>query len=74
MTNLPSWDEIARNAAAELTRARNALAEARDWLNSDWKPGTELTDDQAAARSAVLRWIGETKGEIDGLKNQLQAR
>lgn len=69
--NLPTWEQIAGHTIQELDAARNKLSEARDWLISDWRPGTGPTEDQAAAKRQIIAMIGEMKGEIDQAKNQL---
>jgi hypothetical protein len=58
MTRLPTWETIRTNA-------RYHLAEARDWLHSDWAPGTVLTDEQAEGRREALRLIGEAKAALE---------
>ena len=69
---LPTWNEILRHALNSLDTARGATSEARDWLNSDWRPaGTSLTDAAAVARVEVFKLIGEIKGLIDQAKGHL---
>lgn len=56
-----------------LDNARGALSEARDWLNSDTADsvaGERLPVTGQAIR-AVMRLIGEAKGEIDGAKGDI---
>lgn len=55
---LPTWDEVRRNA-------RNYLSEARDELKSDLAPGTVITTEQVDAKLEVLRLIGEAKAALD---------
>ncbi len=66
MATLSTIDEMFDHARAALYRARAELSDARDWLNSDWRPpDATLTDAQAEARSEVFRIIGEAKALID---------
>lgn len=58
MAQLPTWETICRNASL-------CLSDARDWLHSDWAPGTELTDEQAEGRMEAMRLIGEAKAALD---------
>lgn len=65
MSGLPTRDEMIRNALADLERASSALSDARDWLNSDWRPvGSSLTDEQADARTATRDAIAACKKHI----------
>ena len=71
-SELPTWDEIERQALRHLHAARNEMSEVRDWLNSDWRPrGSPLTTAQAGARREVLRITGEVKRLIDQAKDAL---
>lgn len=54
--------------AIMLDMARRDLGSARDWLASDWSPGTGPTGGQAAAFRRAQRLIGEAKAAIDECK------
>ena len=62
---LPTPTEVLAAAAARLDAAVLALSDCRDELASDWRPGMELTDDQAAARRQTYDAIGAAKREIE---------
>lgn len=69
---LPTQADMFTNALDALDAARTSLGDARDWLNSDWKPvGSELTDAGATARREVVRRLSQIKSEIDGMKQLL---
>ena len=71
-SNLPTWDEIEAQARFHLHTACTEMSDARDWLNSDWRPlGSPLTAAQAGARSEVLRIVDEVKKLIDQAKGVL---
>ncbi len=72
-SELPTWGEIERHTLRHLDAARSEMSEVRDWLRSDWRPlGSPLTGPAAAARTEVLRIVGEVKGLIDQAKELLQ--
>jgi hypothetical protein len=72
--NLPTQAEIFTNALDALHEARLRLSDARDWLNSDWKPGSPSLPQAAAdARHSVKARIGSLKNEIDAAKNEIAA-
>lgn len=54
--------------AIMLDLARRNLSEARDWLGSDWSPGTGPTAAQAEHYLEARRLIGEAKAAIDRAK------
>ena len=56
-TDLPSYEQIRRNA-------RGCLSDARDWLIYDWSD-TEITDEQGNARHEALKLIGKAKAALD---------
>lgn len=56
-TDLPSFEQIRREA-------RNALSDARDWLISDWSDA-EITDKQGEAKHEALRLIAQAKAALD---------
>jgi len=56
--DLPSFHDMRR-------RARSLLADARDELNSDWRPGTGPTDGQAEHWHNARRLIAQAKNELD---------
>ncbi len=64
---LPTPDEVLTNTEMALRRANVALADARDWLASDWTPvGSTLTEEQAARRAFLRKAVNEAKGAIGG--------
>lgn len=70
--DLPTRAEVKSRALEHLHRARVAMADARDELNSDWRPlGAPLSDTDATARSEALRIVGEVKALIDEAKGVL---
>lgn len=72
MSNLPTREEMFQAAAAEMRNARASLADARDWLASDWRPaGSRLTKEQAAARTTAREAIGGARTAIDEALRQL---
>ncbi len=74
MSALPTRPEMMANALASLRQAQSALSDARDWLNSDWRPaGTALTDAQADARSTTRRVVGECKVALTEAQDALSA-
>jgi hypothetical protein len=58
MGELPTHEETCR-------QARRLLSDARDWLRSDWRPGTGPTTEQAQARLLALKHIGLAKAALD---------
>lgn len=70
---LPTWPEIKGHAVDHLHAARIEMSDARDWLNSDWRPaGQPLTGAEAKARHEALRIVGHVKELIDEAKGLLQ--
>ena len=70
MSTLPTRREIFLEATDELSGAYRSLGDAADWLRSDWQPvGSSLTDEQAAARSAMWDAIDEAKAAINRAKD-----
>lgn len=65
MTNLPTPEQMLRNADDLLVRAVLALHDAAAELWSDWPPGSVMTEGQAARRIRMLRAIGEAKATIE---------
>jgi hypothetical protein len=69
---LPTWPEIKGRALRHLYTARTEMSEARDWLNSDWRPlGSPLPGEQGEARNEALRLIRQAKALIDQAKDVL---
>lgn len=65
-SELPTWPEIERHALGELDEARNHVAEAGNWLRSDWQPpGSPLTSAQGRRRGEVMRIAAQMEGLID---------
>lgn len=56
--------EMLANAEMCLRRANVALADARDWLASDWPPGTVLTAEDAVRRDELRAAVNEAKAAI----------
>ena len=46
--------------------AGTLLADARDWLKSDWTPGRGPTDEEADGKADALLLIGYAKAALDG--------
>jgi hypothetical protein len=69
MTQPSPWPQIAGHTREALDQARNALSEARDWMNSDWPDGQGPVDSDGKAEAARL--ISQAKGLIDQAKNAL---
>jgi hypothetical protein len=57
--------EMLANTVMCLRRANVALSDARDWLASDWPPGTVLTDEQAARRDVLRKAVNEAKAAVE---------
>jgi hypothetical protein len=66
---LPTIEQMFGHALLELDVARRGLANARDWLKSDWR--TQPTAAQVQAKNEVLRLIGEAKALIDQAKSAI---
>lgn len=62
---LPTPSQVIDSAWRRLGDAYANLDHAADWLRSDWTPGAELTDQQAAERKAMWDAIGKAKAAID---------
>jgi hypothetical protein len=58
MTNLPTFDEIRRNAL-------RLLGDAADELRSDWRPGFGPNSAQATAKRLAFDAIGRAKTALD---------
>lgn len=72
MTQLPTYNEILDHAYDDIHRARGGLSDARDWLASDWKSGSNPTDREPyQARQRARALIAEAKGLLDQAKNEL---
>lgn len=67
---LPTWDEIAANALEQLDVARNALSEARDWMQSDWAEGHGPANHKQRHEAAEL--IRKMKVQVDPAKEALR--
>jgi hypothetical protein len=64
--SLPTPDEMLAAAQAEIDKAYRALADAADWLRSDWHPvGSPLTTEQARRRSQMREAIVAAKTAIN---------
>ncbi|AIG81298.1 Hypothetical protein AJAP_42655 (plasmid) [Amycolatopsis japonica] len=70
---LPTWDHMMGKALEELTGARGRLGDARDQLNSDWRPPGPYSVDAGHDRVAVLKKITALKTGIDEVKRDLYA-
>lgn len=67
-----TWAEICDHAIESLDTSRNGLADARDWLASDWTPAGELLQPGGgAARSEAVACMARAKSLIDEAKNHL---
>jgi hypothetical protein len=58
MSELPTFEEIRRNAFA-------LLGDAEDELRSDWRTGTGPTKDQGEAAREARRHIAQAKAALD---------
>jgi hypothetical protein len=65
MTALSTPAEMLHTAAMFMCAAAAKLADARDELKSDWPPGHEMTDEQAARRTRMFKAIDEAKAAIE---------
>lgn len=63
--SLPTPEQMLVNAASELDKAYQALGDAGDWLRSDWKPGSRMTEAQAERRTRMFRAIADAKTAIN---------
>lgn len=64
--DLPTREDMLRNAQAQLSVAYKALGDAADWLRSDWRPiDTSLTKEQAEHRKRMFEAIDRAKAEIN---------
>jgi hypothetical protein len=71
VTTLPTQAEMFEHALAELDKARNSLSDARDWLNSDWRPvDSPLPPPAGTARAEMQDLIGQAKALIDQAKGE----
>ncbi|HEY9409028.1 MAG TPA: hypothetical protein VIP77_05550 [Jiangellaceae bacterium] len=74
MNQLPTYNEILDRAHDEIHKARGGLSEARDWLASDWKDGSNPDPthrDAYDARDRARALISQAKALIDQAKNEL---
>jgi hypothetical protein len=63
---LPTVVEMFVRADTLMDTAHRALADAADWLRSDWQPlGASLTDAQAARRSKMFAEIEAAMAAIE---------
>lgn len=58
MTELPTFEEMRRNAFA-------LLGDAQDELRSDWRPGTGPSREQGEAVQVARRHIAAAKAALD---------
>ena len=70
---LPTWEQIAGNATQALNAARSSLSDARDWLHSNWEPGSLRPQDHPEVRADVYKLIGDAKTLIDQAKQALSS-
>lgn len=69
---LPTWNEITRKARASLNAARADIADARDWLTSDWRPfGTSLSEEAAHTRSETVQLLSQINDLVERAKDEL---
>lgn len=70
--SLPTQTEIFGSTIHQLTEARRLIGDARDVLNSDWRPGSpRLPKAAVEARSYTRKKIAQLENEIDVMKNRL---
>jgi hypothetical protein len=65
MSNLPTPAEMLAKANVELDDAYRALGSAAEWLWSDWPPGYQMTEAQAAQRTRMVKAINAAKAAIN---------
>jgi hypothetical protein len=71
---LPTWDFMLGKALEELTASREKLGNARDWLNSDWKPnGGPRSESAGTDRRELQERLSSLKADIDQAKKHLYA-
>ncbi|MCL2586089.1 MAG: hypothetical protein FWE35_26950 [Streptosporangiales bacterium] len=57
MAELPTWEQIEHNTLSCYDTAFAAVADAADWLRSDWSPAGTPLPDGAADRRARLQTV-----------------
>lgn len=67
----PTWEQIAGNAIQALDAAYSHLSDARDWLQSDWKPRSLRPQDHPEVRHDVYKLIEDAKVSIEKAKRAL---
>lgn len=72
MPSQPTFAEIETNVRTALSQARLALGDARDWLKSDWAPGTNPPGGSHAFLK-VLTEVGNAKQTIDRAYSELDS-
>lgn len=72
MSSLPTQEQIFTKAAEAAHTAAGSLSDVRDWLQASWSDEKPLTDEAAAARTAVLDKLASLKADIYEVEQRLR--